>query len=366
LIYIFAPLGNPSIRTRLVKFINCYQKSSEKVHFIGWARDSFEKSSSLEGVSFSHILSGGGYGAKSRKFYPLWIILTFFKALTLPQKSVVHALGWESAFPVLLASIFKRHKVIFDDADRFSLILSLPNLLTNLLGFLERITSNNVAVHVIPSFSRYQWRNKQMMVIRNTPTSWDIQSVLSNNTCSSSENSLTIYINGWVGNTRGALVFLNVFSRLAKENRNILINFAGRVDSDEGLALLALPNVINRGSLTQEEALKLYAISDVVITYYDPSIPINIKAESNKWGDCVAFKTPFIVNSEVLTACEFVEAGCAWSIAYNDEDGLYRLLLEIESKPELLDKATDNFRVINTQYMVFDENVDQLIKKVME
>jgi glycosyltransferase involved in cell wall biosynthesis len=364
LIYIFAPLGDPNKRTRLVKFIESYRVKSLAVKFIGWAREPNEKSNF--NCDTHHILSGGGYGANARKYYPIWMIMVFYNALKLPKESVVHALGWESAFPVLLSSIFKKHKIIFDDADRFSLIIRLPGVLKRMLQKLEKLTSKYVDVHIIPSLSRYSWEYDNMLVIRNTPTSWDVQPILDNSLSNSEDSLLTVYINGWVGHSRGAPIFYKVFSRLEREGHNIKVNFAGRVDSEEGRKLLKLTNVVNWGELTQKEALRLYALSNVVITYYDPSIKINTKAESNKWGDSVVFNTPFIVNSEVLTAKKFVDVGCAWSVEYDNHIGLYELLIDIANNPDLLVNARESFKAIDEEYMAFEQRVYELISKVVE
>ncbi|MFA0533133.1 hypothetical protein AB4528_10025 [Vibrio breoganii] len=369
MIYMFAPLGNPYDRTRLVKFIRCYRNAGINVEFIGWARQSSEEECKKIDLPVSHILKGGGYGTKSRRFYPLWFFSVFLKALQLPAKSQVHALGWESAFPILIASFIKKHKIIFDDADRFSMILNLPKPLGVFIQFLERATSGKVQYHIIPSYSRYTWKNKTMFVIKNTPTSWDIKSVLKKKISKKNnikERPLNVYINGWVGDTRGAKIFLEVFRKLASENRNIIIIFAGRVDSQHGIDLIELPNVRNMGSLSQKEALELYANTDVVITYYDPAIEINTRAESNKWGDCVAFNVPFIVNSEVETAIDFVENGCAWSIKYHDNNELYKLLLKLESHREYILSAKKNFSKLNSEYMVFDKKVEQLIEGLQD
>lgn len=360
-IYLYAPLGNPSHRTRIVKFIKCYRPIFNDIYFLGWARNTAEKMARLEGVHTKHILYGGGYGRKSRKYYALWMVVVFFSALRIPRGSVVHALGWETAFPFFIASLFKRHKVIFDDADRFSLIFRMPEVLKYLIGWLEQKTSRASLVHLIPSFSRYEWSGSNMLVVKNNPLSSDVEYALRKGKARGGK--MVIYINGWVGHTRGAPVFLEVFNRLALERKDIIINFAGRVDSEEGVKLLKLSNVNNFGELVQSEALKLYALADLVITYYDPIVPINIKAESNKWGDCFFFKVPFVVNSEVQTAAKFVKGGCAWSVPYGDINALYDLIIKLADDRGLLQVASFNFEKLSDEYETFDAEVLNMLEK---
>ncbi|ARN70862.1 hypothetical protein BST91_03965 [Nonlabens tegetincola] len=57
---------------------------------------------------------------------------------------MVWALGFESAFPLLLASKIKGFKLYFDDADRFSMLFNFPKPLKFGIQFLEKSLHKNV------------------------------------------------------------------------------------------------------------------------------------------------------------------------------------------------------------------------------
>ncbi|MNL40770.1 hypothetical protein D3C87_1631410 [compost metagenome] len=139
------------------------------------------------------------------------------------------------------------------------------------------------------------------------------------------------------------------------------MHIAGRVDSADGEALIKQPNVIFYGELPQREALAIYAASDVVLTYYDPRIEINKDAESNKWGDCIYFGKPFVVNKEVRTAEFFVDSGAAWSVPYADVEGLINLLSQLANDRRLIESASRRLSGMEESYPNFDIQMERLI-----
>ena len=236
---------------------------------------------------------------------------------------------------------------MFDDADRFSLVVNFPSAIRRLVQALEEWTSRRVLVHVIPGWSRYDWTAESMFMLRNTPRAEDIDEALSLEVARP-EADLVVYANGWLGDTRGAGVILEVLRRLEQSSLNVAFLVAGRVDY--------------RGEISQLEALSLYSVSDVVLTLYDPSIPINRYAESNKWGDCVACGVPFVVNSEVRTAKEYVDRGAAWAVPYADAAGLAALLETLPSGDRLRE-ATLAVSEMRAQTPLFAERIDELLDR---
>jgi hypothetical protein len=366
--YFIAPLPAIKKRTRISKMTSVFASLGVNIKFYGWEREKGESlslRSDDEYSSESVILRGGGYSSvMARAMYPLWMVVVFFKTLNLGRGKTIFCLGWETAFPALIAAKITGATIIFDDADRFSLILTLPRLLSSLLHRLEYWASRKSYIHIVPGFSRYEWRNENMIPLRNTPLREDFETALGES--EEIVEGFVVYINGWVGDTRGAPIFLSLADFFHSKKLSICFIVAGRVDSKSGNLLVKHPLVKYYGEVEQSHALALYKKADIVLTYYDPAVPINRKAESNKWGDCVYLGVPFIVNSEVETAREFIETGAAFSVAYGDVEGLANLICKLMDDPIILEDASKKIYSLRENYPSFDDQLKNVFKLVRE
>ncbi|MEZ9922309.1 hypothetical protein AB4342_19555, partial [Vibrio breoganii] len=111
----------------------------------------------------------------------------------------VWALGFESAFPALIASKIKGFKIIFDDADRFSMLFNFPKRIARILESLEKYTSYNVACHVVPGTSRYDFHSESMFTLKNLPSKNVIEeskAIYSKSLTEWPDAKIVIYVNG--------------------------------------------------------------------------------------------------------------------------------------------------------------------------
>lgn len=367
-VVMIAPLSVVNKRTRLTKMVKVLNDKGFYVRFFGWEREKNESKELAwqgEEVSESVLLRGGGYASRrARLMYPLWMLVVFIRVLFLGRKKTFFCLGWETAFPALLASLFTKSSVVFDDADRFSMIIKLPGLLDRFLRSLEKWASYKAALHIVPSFSRYEWCHDRMYILRNAPLHSDFERARQL-TKDKVSDGLVLYANGWIGETRGAPVFLELLDLARERGLNIAMIIAGRVDGPGATKLLGHPLVHYVGEVSQQEALSWYGAVDLLLTFYDPAVSINRKAESNKWGDAVYFAVPFVVNSEVVTAHDFVEKGAAWRVPYADVESLFSLIQNLAVKPEVLSDAAKRCSEFRDDYPTFDEGVGDVIKAVL-
>lgn len=327
-IYVIAPVSALSKRLRLYKLASYINETypSCVIKHIGWERAVGESSENrLEHVHIEKdiILRGGGYGSRVVKpMYVLWMLRVFIKALTIPKHSKVWALGFESAFPLLLVGKFKKFEIYFDDADRFSLLFDFYKPIKTIIQQLEILTSRNVYKHLVPSLSRYEFTSPNLTVLRNIPSKKELsiaKKIYEKKTWPTSK--VVIYVNGWLGATRGLATALKLSEAFDREE--LIIILAGRIGSDEAELLRKRSNVLYLGNVNNAEALAPYYASDFVFTYYDPSIEINQLAESNKWGDAKCTGCRVIINKEVNT----FEAGPNDIVCpYSDTDQLISVI----------------------------------------
>ena len=366
-IVMLAPLPALRKRTRLAKMAPVLAARGHPIAFYGWERLPDEAAAFAwdgPGVTERTILRGGGYAAgRARALYPLWMWRVFRQVLRLGRGRLLFCLGWETAFPALLAARLTGSRVVFDDADRFSMIVRLPGPAGALLRRLERWASRRAALHVIPGFARYEWRHARMVVLRNSPLSADFDAARAAPPPRPA-GAVVLYANGWIGQTRGAPVFLELLERARAAGLDLRLVIAGRVDGEAAPRLVADPGVIFLGELPQREALAWYAVADAVLTYYDPAVAINRKAESNKWGDAVFFGCPIIVNAEVETARPLVERGAALAVPYHDVEGLLRIVAGLAGDSPARAQAAQAVASFRPEYPVFDLQLIQILRAV--
>lgn len=362
------PLSIISHRSRLIKLASVASSLNLSISTWSWERNKGDFNKELPINNFKDrkiILKGGGYNSKWIKlYYPLWMFLVFFKLLLNRPKYPIYCLGFETAFPALIASKLTKIRYIFDDADRFSMIVKFPNLISSLVRFLEKKTSEGSLVHIIPGRERYEFENEKQIVVKNMPD----RNVIENskkNIIQRPLGSIVIYVNGWMGETRGLPIILELAKRFLAIKADVHFIAAGNANEPSASKFIKLENVTYLGSVKNHEALSWYRVSDFVFTYYDPSIDINHYAESNKWGDGLAFSVPVIVNKEVVTSKFLQDSNSCISVPYHDIDSLENSLNMILKDRNHLDNMKKNISTLASKVIYFDAEMKIILKKII-
>ena len=360
---IVAPLSALSRRTRLYKLAIFLQKNGvTSLEHVGWERIEGERKEFAIDFDINKkiILSGGGYGGPKIKWmYFTWMMKLFFKSFSFKKDQTVWALGFESAFPLLLASKIKGFKLYFDDADRFSMLLNFPSIIKKILQVLERYTSRNVYMHLIPVRERYDFESDRFKILPNMPSETEIikaKDIYKEKQWIKAD--IVININGWLGDGRGMKTILETSKLLNK--KNIAFILAGKLDCVEAKELSKLRNVQYIGEVSNAEALSSYLASDFVFTYYDPSSIINTFAASNKWGDALKTGVGVIVNTEVSTANYLREANACLSFEYLNHEGLANKIIELLNDPAILKDVRKNINVLSDKFGYFEQELNEL------
>lgn len=364
---VLAPLSSLSKRTRLFKLVKFVQANYRfEIHHYAWERipgESTEDQLDFE-VHKKIIQRGGGYGGSKIKYkYFIWMFVSFFKCLRISKKDTVWALGFESAFPAMLASKIKGFKVIFDDADRFSLLFNFPKPIKKTIQFFERITSRKVFFHVIPGTERYDFESSRFFILKNMPSQSEIAKAREIFTGKMwGEGDVVVNVNGWLGGGRGMSTIFQ--SAKAVLGTNIKFIMVGKLDCDAAHEMAKLENVKYTGSVSNAEALSTYLSSDFVFTYYDPATVINTFAESNKWGDAIKIGIAIIVNKEVVTAGYLNDAGVTISLPYDDHISLTEKLMYFAEHQDELEALKNKTGDISNKYGYYEEQLKSLFNKI--
>ena len=359
-----APLSSLSRRTRLYKIVVFLQgKGVRKIKHIGWERlpgEAKEFAFNFE-IEKDIIQTGGGYGgSKVKKMYFLWMLRLFLKSFSIKKNETVWALGFESAFPMLLASKIKGFKLYFDDADRFSMLFNFPKPVKMLMQLFEKITSRCVYMHVIPVQERYDFASKKFYILQNTPSESEINKAKEiTKTKDWIKASVVININGWLGSGRGMKTALALRNLL--EGKDVAFILVGKLDCPEAKELAQKENVQYLGEVSNADALSSYLVSDFVFTYYDPSSVINTLAASNKWGDAIKTGIGVIVNNEVVTANYLYKAGASVSYPYDNVNDLSNTISEYIFDPLKIKKIKENSKNISNEFGYFEDQLEKLL-----
>jgi glycosyltransferase involved in cell wall biosynthesis len=362
-----APVSSLQRRVRLAKLAKMLLRTGYNIQHLGWERvpgEMAEGGWSDSRVRAKPLLKGGGYAQRrARLMYPLWMVAVFLRLLFARRGSVWFALGWETAFPALIASYVSGARVVFDDADRFSMLFEIPGPVGRLVRSLESWTSRNCVLHIVPCFSRYEWRHDGMFELRNVAMEEDYSAARAQPRARPRETCV-IYMNGWIARDTGADFLQAAVLRLRERGLECRVLLAGKIASETGAELAELAGVQFVGDIEQRDALQWYAATDVVVTLYDPAVPINTYACSNKWGDCIHLGTPFIVNTEVVEALRFIASGAALGVRYGDIEALANAIERLSLDHDLRDRARVALARHRGDLPPFEEQFGALAKRL--
>ncbi len=360
-VIIVAPLSSLSLRTRLYKLaLFLFETKCPQITHIAWER--------LPGECIEHrldfpvekkiLLKGGGYGSGRRYLYVLWMINVFFYGFKIKKNNVVWALGFESAFPLLLSSMIKGYTLCFDDADRFSMLIK-NKVLRFIVKTLEFLTSKLVYKHIIPSFERYNFTSKKFFLVENVPSDIvlkEAKTIYDNKEWK--KFSLTINLNGWLSGSRGLAIILEICDSL--KNHDIGFIMAGKLDCEEAISLSKKSNVQYLGEVSNQEALASYYASDFVFTYYDPISEINRYAASNKWGDALKTGVGIIVNKEIISAKKIIDTKVAIGLYYNDVNALKSKIIYLSEHKNEVDILKKRALELGKDIPCFNMNIKKI------
>lgn len=337
-LHVVAPLPSLLRRTRLAKLMGFMaQRSRWRVHHAGWSREPGDFSDPGLSVHKKCLVRGGGYGSrKARLLYLVWMLRVFFYCLSVRRDEVVWALGFESAFPAAMAKRFRKFDLVFDDADRFAMLFAWPIPVRAILIRLERWTSRASSFHMVPSLSRYDYDSPTFFVLENVPDkrAFERAKARASQLPKVAEGKLVLNINGWLGRGRGMAVALDALRKVPPERLHVLL--IGKLDCEDASSIAKLPNVTAMGEIEYSECLAWFFHSDFVFTFYSPHNPINLNAQSNKWGDALRAGAGILVNREVRKAAELERGGAAYTLDYDDADGLAAFLNACAEDPAMV------------------------------
>jgi hypothetical protein len=313
---------------RLQKFISFFRSISILVMFWGWDRMN-EDNSNKEQIFY--LLKRGGYNNKFLfLYYPLWMIIVFFKTLFFKKikNYNIICINFECGLPVYLASHFRKIDYIYEVYDEFALSHNFPAFFKKILIKLDHkiIDKAKYIIHV--DENRVSYQLSKSVVVENTPFDY-----YKDKKKDYGKIKHSFAIIGNISNTRGIdQIFL-----FARDNPHIDFILAGTFyDEKYKSVLLSLSNVRYYDRMPQNELFPLLEECCGIFSLYNPILEINRLAASNKVYDAMMLGIPVITNPEVVNSAFIKEKSVGIILNYN-----YDLSWHLLSRTDFIEKAIE-------------------------
>lgn len=270
----------------------------------GWPRTKAANTDKPEVFDYSKaILVGGGEANSKLPFiYPIFIIKLFFNLLFSKRlkDKLIYCINFETGFATWLTSYFRRVNYIYDIWDELAMSHNFPRCVVKALNYFDHRIRKRAHTYIHVDKSRYSNVDKGLnnsIILYNSPEDFY------KNTIITKDYAKCFAVTGWLNETRG----LHSIYNFAKSHQDYKFIVAGKFHDKNIEALyLSLPNVTLYDFMPQAELFKKIENCSGIFSLYDPRIPINKLAASNKLYDAMMLAIPVIVNKG-LVAAEFVE-----------------------------------------------------------
>ncbi|MBB1315836.1 hypothetical protein [Aliivibrio sp. SR45-2] len=308
---------------RVSKFIRYCQERQWNIRAFCWLRN--ESVRDHEGRE-TYILQGGGFGGRKLLFfYPLWMLMVFFKFLCYKQEKdeIIFAIDFDSAFPLYLAKKFNRSlRYIYDIHDEFAIRYRLPKIIKRFIRWLDRKTRSAAELTIHVDDIRVSEIDDEYIVIHNSPEDFYQERIVDFN----EPNERIFCISGLLTAGRGMTSLIN-FAKYS--NAKFIV--AGELVDDSAKAFVALPNVDYLGYISQAELFCKVTVCDAIFSLYDPSLEINRLAASNKLYDAMMLGIPVITNRGLAMTNVVTDLQCGFVVPF-DYDSSWKTILNVSVK----------------------------------
>ncbi|MEZ8267269.1 hypothetical protein AB6C99_11275 [Vibrio cyclitrophicus] len=343
---------------KLAKVLSCY---TDEIVFNCWRRRNTPKFIENKAVTNNVLLNYGLDGGKYIAFaYPLWIIMVFFDCLFKRKEGdVVICSKFESGFPVALLCRLKKVKFIYLDRDNIAYSYRGHAIIKYISLKLESYVARRAVLHLVPGESRIYEKRKNIKVIHNTPhsdTLFEAKESITKWGFLKHENKIDVYINGWMAERRGIDFIIDCIEKCESMNLPVHFTVAGSGDDRVIRKLDSYKSVSFIGSVSNSDALAIYYVMDVLLSFYDPAYEIHQKAEPNKWYDALFTSTKVIVNNDIDASKPFIDDYGFIGVGYGNLTELIDGILSCNQEKHI---SKDNDK---NRFVCWDESVHLVFK----
>jgi glycosyltransferase involved in cell wall biosynthesis len=350
---------------RVYKEAKTLIENGHDVEILCWDREGkyiekqYEK---MDGIKIRRFFPKGQYGGGYKQILGyLKFIKEVKKYLNSNEVDAIHCHDFDGlCVGYIIKKNNKNIKLIYDEHDLFYLYFKhregiINKLLYKIIIFMEEKLLRKVDNHIVVTLNMKKiYNNKSnISIINNAP--------LKNTFLNINKLERKNIIIGFIGTVR-YYEELRILIDVAKDFENISIFIAGK-----GLKLNKLKDYVSGKGYTNvefygeyklEKLGELYSKIDITYLIY-PTID-SLVSLPNKFFESIITETPIIANEESEYGQIVKEEGLGWVIDFDDlENGIRKILEEINKNPHVLNYYRNNMRKVKNKYY-WESNEEKL------
>jgi glycosyltransferase involved in cell wall biosynthesis len=335
--------------TRVEKEALTLSQSGYNVTLVGWDRESkLSYENLVQGIRYFrlNIPVKDAEGINNLSSILRWQIGLFKWLVTHTHEyDVIHACDFDTILPALLSSKIFRKKVIYDIFDFYAdMLRKTPKLIINIIHRMDIWAINQADGVILADHSRNEQiagsQPKRSIIIYNSPR--DLMCSINYQAISPVGRLKLSYI-GLLQYERGIFDLIEVLSKHVQWE----LELGGYGPEEEKIRdkVEGISNIHWHGRIPHHRALELNSASDVMIAIFDPSIPNNRYASSNKLFEAMMLNKPIIVARNTNMDRIVQEHECGIIMDYGDQSGLEEALQDLAQDPDQRQRLGENGRI---------------------
>jgi glycosyltransferase involved in cell wall biosynthesis len=353
----------PDIDPRLSKEMDTLLNNDYSVTLLCWDRNKTSKNKIYEKEDYKEIRLRlkSPMGPKIIFFLPVWWIFEFYWLLKL-NSDFIHVINLDSVLIPFIVNKIKYRTFFYEMFDLYEDEIVLPKIVRNFLVYIDKRIMSNAEAIIIPDNSRIKEidgiPNNNIVTIYNSPT--DIHKQSLNKSKNENTNSdFKIFYAGTLERHRTIEGMLNVVKSL----NNVKLTIAGfgsltdlvRDHSTQN------KNIEFLGMIDYQEVLQRSLSSDLLFSLYDPIIPLNKFASSNKLFEAMMCEKPILVSEGTSMVDIVKKSNCGLVINCKDTEEIKNAIIQLRDHPEICNKLGKNGRSAYNQFY----NWEKMQKRIL-
>lgn len=325
---------------RIQKEAASLRRHGYSVFVFGWDRQSeYPPAETIHDVLYTRTRIPAPYGSNLLAFVLPIFWIRAVGEIVRRRPDVVHACDLDALIPALAAKLVMRLTVVYDIFDSFAdKVSGLTDGMRAIVRKCDHAIMRFPEAIIVTDENRKKLltgvRVRSLFVIMNVPAAAAMPVVLEDRS-----SRLRICYAGVVHQHRG----LREIAEAVRGLEGIETSFAGWIPRPEDREFLEeQENIRFLGKLSYEDSLRLLATTDVILALYDPAIPINRMASSNKIFEAMSVSRPVITNVETTMAAIVREEECGCLVPYGDVRALRDTIIRLRDDRELVSRLGAN------------------------
>jgi len=325
-------------------------RAGHNVRILEWDRwNNLQKDEIANGIPIHRLNFKATYGLKIALYLPIyWCFLVYH--LIKSDYDAIHAVNFDTYIASVFIAILRKKKLVYEIYDFYGELSSIKAL-NYVLSGLDRSLMKFADCVIIADESRVkqigEHVNKNIITITNSPV--DYLKNLKEVAVSVNEKNTKDFIVFFAGNLQKKR-YLNMdkIIKSIKDTKNISLIIAGSGDLLSELRELCdkeCPGKVTfLGDTPYDEVMKLTVKSDLLFSLYDPSIPNNKYASSNKLFEAMVCGKPILVSKDTSMEKIVRKFNCGIAVNCTDIDELRSAILTLQNDPGLCVQLGRNSR----------------------